>query len=110
MITPLNNQDFEKILEENHQPVLADFWAPWCRPCQMMMPIIDQIAQEYADRIKIIKIDIGEHEDLAKKLDVLSIPTFITFVAGQEDQRLIGRQTPEAIKKMIESALNKAHG
>lgn len=109
MITPLNNQEFEQILKENHQPVLADFWAPWCRPCQMMMPVIDQLAQEYADRVKTVKIDISEHEDLAEKLDVLSVPTFIIFVKGQEDQRLIGQQTPEQIKKMLEAALAKTN-
>lgn len=110
MITPLNDQDFEALVKENHQLILADFWAPWCRPCQIMLPIVDQIAAEYADQIKTVKIDIGEHEDLAEKFNIFSIPTFITLVHGQEDQRLVGQQTPENLKKMLRAAIEKANG
>ena len=87
--------------------VLADFWAAWCGPCWLLEPIINEIAKKYTPRIEILKINVGENISLARKFNVLSIPTVIIFKSGKEYKRFIGfnpRLTVE-IRNVIEELL-----
>ncbi len=97
---------FNQEVVNSDRPVLIDFWAPWCRPCQMMMPILEQIAQEYGDKIKIIKVDISSNQEAAQRFNILSVPTLISFLNGQEHQRVVGLQNQVQLKKISEELLS----
>ena len=84
-------------------PVFVDFWAPWCGPCQMMGPIVDELSSEYgADKVKIVKIDVDQNQEVAGKYQVMSIPTFLVFKNGEVADKLIGGVQKEKLKEMIE--------
>lgn len=87
-------------------PVLVDFWATWCGPCQMMGPIVDELAKEYEGRpAKIGKCNVDENGDLAAKYNVMSIPSFILFKNGEAVDRLVGGVPKEKLQAMIEKNL-----
>ena len=75
---------------EAHVPVLVDFWAAWCGPCQIVGPILDELALEYADRIKICKVNVDEEGELAEQHQVVSIPTLVVYHQGQVLRRQVG--------------------
>ncbi|MBU0660886.1 thioredoxin [Patescibacteria group bacterium] len=82
---------------------LVDFWAPWCGPCQMMGPIVDQLAEEYAGQgVKVGKVNVDENPNTAGKYQVMSIPTFLVFKGGQVVDQLVGGMQKEALKEVIE--------
>ena len=100
-VISLNEKNFEEEVIKSEKPVLIDFWASWCGPCRMMSPVVDQIAEEMQDTVKVCKINIDEEENLAVKYNVMSIPTFIVFKEGKEAGRSVGVQDKEEIKAML---------
>lgn len=101
----LNEQNFDQEVLKSPQPVLVDFFATWCGPCQILKPIIEELAQEYDKKIKIGFIDIDENQTLASQYQVSSIPTLIIFNKGQEIEKLMGLQRKPVIKEIIEKLL-----
>ena len=100
-VTELNKDNFEKEVMEANVPVLIDFWASWCGPCRMMSPVIDQIAEEMGDKLKVCKVNVDENHELAEKYEIMTIPAFIVIKNGAEAGRTIGVQTKEDILKLI---------
>lgn len=103
----LTNQTFEQEVLKSQQPVLVDFWAPWCGPCRMMAPIIDELSDEMAGKIKIAKLDVEQeaHRDLAMQYQIQSIPCMKIFKDGQVIRTIIGYHDKETLKGEIEVLL-----
>lgn len=100
-VTELNKDNFEKEVMEANVPVLIDFWASWCGPCRMMSPLIDQIAEEMGDKLKVCKVNVDQNHELAEKYEIMTIPAFIIVKNGAETGRTIGVQPKEDILKLI---------
>lgn len=100
-VISLNEKNFEEEVLQSDKTVLIDFWASWCGPCKMMSPVIDSIAEEMGEEIKVCKINIDEEQNLAIKYNVMSIPTFIVLKNGKEIGRSVGVQDKSEITNML---------
>ena len=100
-VISLNEKNFDEEVLRSDKPVLIDFWASWCGPCKMMSPVIDAIAEEMREKVKVCKINIDEEQNLAVKYNVMSIPTFIVIKDGKEVSRSVGVQDKAEIIGMI---------
>ena len=96
----IHNNNFQEEVMNSQQKVLIDFWAPWCGPCQMVLPIIDEIAAERSD-IKVCKINVDENPELAKRFRVMSIPTLIVMEKGEIVNRATGARPKESILELL---------
>lgn len=99
----VTDSDFETQVLQNEKPVLVDFWAPWCGPCRMAEPVLEELANEYEGKVLIMKINVDESPQNPEKYGVMSIPTTILFKGGEE----IGRQVGFAGKKGFEDLMQK---
>jgi len=86
----ITDDNFQQEVLEAEGKVLVDFWAPWCGPCRMMGPVIDEIAAEYGDRLKVGKLNVDENPNTANKYQIMSIPTLLLFENGQVINKMIG--------------------
>ncbi|HCA72295.1 MAG TPA: thioredoxin [Ruminococcaceae bacterium] len=94
----------EKILKSS-KVVLCDFWATWCGPCQMLAPVIEQLAEEYDGRVTVVKIDVDQNQDLAAEYRVMSIPTVFVFQNGSPIDSKVGAMPIDEYRKMLDSVL-----
>ena len=97
--------NFEELLESHEKPILVDFWAEWCPPCNMINPIITQIAKDWKERVTVIKINIDEKTEIASRYGISSIPTLILFKNGKEVKRSLGAMSLVSIKNTYEQYL-----
>ena len=95
----VNANNFEEEVLDSQTPVIVDFWAEWCGPCKMIAPILEEIAEEFAEDVKVCKVNVDENKDLASEYGVMSIPTIIYFEEGEQEERVVGYQPKEALIK-----------
>lgn len=98
----VSDQDFQSQVLDSSQPVLVDFWAEWCVPCHMVSPVVEEIARDYAEKLKAAKLNVDDNPQTARQYGVMSIPTLIVFKDGQEKARVVGARGKEAILREIE--------
>ena len=89
-MTDLTDATFDEEVKGSDVPVLVDFWAEWCGPCKMVAPVLEEIARENPDKIRVVKLNIDENLDTARRFDVMSIPTMILFKDGDAQLKIIG--------------------
>jgi len=95
------DQNFEQEVLNSQKPVLVDFWAPWCGPCQMMGPIIEQLAEELEGKVVVGKLNVDENPQMAQKYGVMSIPTLLIFKDGRVVEQFVGVQPKEVLKQVL---------
>lgn len=101
-VIDLNEKDFDTIVLSSEVPVLVDFWSPTCVPCRTVAPILEELAEEYGDDAKIVKINIFENVVVASKLSVSSLPTLIIFDKGNMVERLVGTQSKDKLTELLD--------
>jgi thioredoxin 1 len=102
----VNDDTWEELVLKSSVPVLVDFWAPWCGPCRMIAPIIDEIAQEYGDKLKAVKLNTDESPQVATEYGIRSIPTVMVFKDGQKMDAVIGAVPKSTLVQTIEKYMN----
>ena len=104
-ITELSDAAFDEVVHNSDMPVLVDFWAPWCGPCKMMVPIMEEIAGEYVDKAKICRLNTDEARDSAIEFGISAIPTLILFKDGQVQKKWVGLTSKKDISAAIDELL-----
>lgn len=106
MTTKLTDETFEKEVLQSQNPVLVDFWAEWCQPCQMVGPVVDELSKEYEGKATVGKLNVDENINVPGNYGVMSIPTLIVFKDGKPFKTMVGVQGKDTLKKAIDEALN----
>ena len=104
-VVTLTDENFEEEVNSSAVPVLVDYWAEWCGPCKMIGPLIEEMAEEYSNRLKVGKLDVDENQSSASKQNVMSIPTLLIFKEGEVVAQQIGAVNKTQITEFIESNL-----
>ncbi len=104
-VTELSSSNFEQEVLQSSQPVLVDFWAPWCGPCRMIGPVVEELAGENADSLKVAKINIDDAQDIASTYGVSSIPTLMIFKNGDVIDRFVGVQPKSRLQEAVDQAV-----
>jgi len=101
----VDDASFEQKVLKAKLPVLVDFWAPWCRPCLMAAPVLEELAGEYADRITFAKVDVDQNAQTAARYGIMAIPNLIIFKNGEPVSNIVGYQPKEELKKSLDAVL-----
>jgi thioredoxin 1 len=101
----ITKENFEKEVKQSDIPVILDFFAGWCGPCQMLAPVFEKVSKGYEGKIKFAKVDTEEQPDLASEFEVRSIPCLIVFKDGKESDRIVGFQGEEALKQKVDELI-----
>jgi thioredoxin 1 len=104
-VTEVTDNNFQAEVIESDLPVLVDFWAPWCGPCRMVSPVIEEIAKERGEELKVVKLNIDENQETAVAFNVMSIPTLILFRHGAVAKTVVGAYPKRKLEEQLEPAL-----
>lgn len=104
-IVVITEENFSQEVKQSDQLVMIDFWAGWCGPCKALAPIVDELADDYANEVKVAKLNVDEQSNLSRQFRVMSIPTVIFFKNGEEVDRMIGARGKEEFVEKIDHLL-----
>jgi thioredoxin 1 len=104
----VTDETFQQEVLESKLPVLVDFWAPWCGPCRMVGPIIEELAGDYDGRVVVAKVNVDENDVTSGKYGVTSIPTMIIFNGGKEVERMVGARPKKSLAERLDALLKPA--
>ncbi len=99
---PVTDDTFSAEVLKSDKPVLVDFWAEWCGPCKMVGPVLEEIAAEHADKLRVVKLNIDENPEVARKYGIMSIPTMSVFVGGEVAKSIVGAKPKAALLRDLE--------
>lgn len=109
MAVTLTDENFKSEVLESDIPVLVDFWAPWCPPCQLLGPIIEELAEEFFGKIKVGKLNVDEAPKTAQRYSIMSIPTLKIFKGGEVIEEMVGLRSKEEIARKLEEVTGEAN-
>ena len=101
-VKEVNDSSFEQEVLQSKQPVLVDFWAPWCGPCRMIAPTVEAIAEQYQGSASVAKVNVDDNPSIAQRYGIKGIPTLILFREGREEERVVGATSKDALARLIE--------
>ncbi|MDQ3876695.1 MAG: thioredoxin, partial [Actinomycetota bacterium] len=101
MASPVTETSFDQEVLQSETPVIVDFWAEWCGPCHAVAPVLDRIADERAEELKLVKVNIDEEQNLAMRYGVTSIPTIVLFKNGEPAAMAVGAQPKQALERSL---------
>jgi len=104
-VKDVNDQDFQTEVLESDQPVLVDFWAAWCAPCRMIAPTVDQVAQDYSGRAKVVKLNVDDNREVSARFNIRGIPTLLVFKDGEVKDQIVGATSKDQISRLIDKQL-----
>jgi thioredoxin 1 len=104
-ISELTDSTFDEEIKGSTEPVLVDFWAEWCGPCKLVLPILEEIASEQRGRLRVTKLNIDENLDVSRRFEVMSIPTLILFKDGEPQVRIIGAKGKQQLLQELQPFL-----
>ena len=102
----VDDSNFDQMVLQAKTPVLVDFWAPWCRPCIMAAPTLEELAEEYSGRITIAKLDVDQNQKNAAKYGIMAIPNLIIFKNGKPVSQIVGLKPKQELKRELDAALD----
>ena len=102
----INEASFERAVIQSPLPVVVDFWAPWCGPCKMIAPLLDEIAKESGDRFRVAKVNIDDDPALQQRFGIRGVPTLLFFSGGQLRDQIVGMEAKKAIVEKLETLLS----
>ena len=104
-VTQVTEKNFESEVLKSNLPVLVDFWAEWCGPCKVISPIVDEIAQDLEGKLKVVKVNVDDAQELAGKYNIMSIPTLLIFKEGESVEQIVGAMSKDQLLDKINPQL-----
>ena len=101
----VSDNEWDSEVLSNDTPVLVDFWAPWCGPCKMVAPVVDELAEEYDGKVKFVKLNTDDNIETASKYGIRSIPTLMVFKGGEAVEQVVGFRPKSELKKSLDKVL-----